>query len=611
MTSTMTVRKREAARARLTYELEVICKILNPNVEALRGTMRGPALAWTQENIIWLNQGQLPNDPQDKRNLAVWLGAAYHELGHVFFTPREGTPLFDKIKQATTSLYPDAFMIFNAIEDQRQERLMISRFRPLRAYLTTLVVEMIVKQQGIVNEASWMLFAGRTWIDPDVRRSLRNLFSSAYGEEAAAEVKALIAEYQRLADPADADAQRAFAIVGRLSEILRSPDVDVPTPQGCGAPDTSREAGGSIPAEAPDEDDPLDDEEGAGEAENNDTSEDEEQSTDLESSTEDGDDEDGESAKSEAGDDSHSSDTSPNDGDDGDGQASSAFDITEALQEAAQEMLKDEDVRKDLASVGASLGAGKQQTNVPASFQFVEPREDDIRASLLAADVLRDLRAEIEPGWKRRESSGKLATRRVMGSRYVDPEEAYDLWSDGEVDEVSTEIVVLLDTSGSMVSHFTELSGAAWALHQAMDAAEVDLSVYVWGSQHRLFISKDERPTPMAKRVPDMGGTTPADVLREAWEVLRVSEAEHRICLVMTDGAWYGYEGDRGIELLNEEGIETVLAYFSNSPTTDTAVELERHHRHEAKHFKPITSVVEIPEMLEGMVKDIMEGARK
>jgi hypothetical protein len=57
-----------------------------------------------------------------------------------------------------------------------------------------------------------------------------------------------------------------------------------------------------------------------------------------------------------------------------------------------------------------------------------------------------------------------------------------------------------------------------------------------------------------------MGGTEPSAAIREAWKVLAESQATNRLLIVLTDGQWYGHQGDKLIRAMTASGIVTVLA---------------------------------------------------
>ena len=109
----------------------------------------------------------LPEGLITREDIAVWVGAAMHELGHTLFTPRADTDLYRRLEAAAAAV-AGIMPVFNAVEDQRQERAIISRFAPMRGYLAAAAIRLILSN-GEAG-ASWPLIAGRTWLPVEARR---------------------------------------------------------------------------------------------------------------------------------------------------------------------------------------------------------------------------------------------------------------------------------------------------------------------------------------------------------------------------------------------------------------------------------------------------------
>ena len=220
----------ELRRDALARELRIATKILNRDVADLKIVKYGPAPAWTDFADITLNAAMLPA-VEGAEGVAVWVGAAMHELGHTLFTPRPGSALHARLTAASRA-HPGVFRTLNILEDQRQERAIISRFAPMRGYLTAAIVHLILGAEGDPVTA-WPLIAGRTWIAADARAAVRRSWRDAFGEASAATVARLIGEYQNLADPGERDALAAAKIVIAFDQLLADAAGEM---GGCGAP---------------------------------------------------------------------------------------------------------------------------------------------------------------------------------------------------------------------------------------------------------------------------------------------------------------------------------------------------------------------------------------
>ena len=256
-------------RDALVRDLRTATRILNPDVTGLSLAPYGPAPAWTDGREITLNVADLPADLSDRRAVAVWAGAAYHELGHTLLTPRPGSALLTGLAAVSDVTPGNLWAAFNVAEDQRQERLMVARFAPLRGYLLTVVADLILSPDSPCDPAfAWALLCGRLYVPADARATARAAFVAAKGDALASEVARLIGAYQRLTDPGEADSDQALALIVDLAAALAEA-----TPDGGGGVtrcDPSRRTGRPVEAGDPGTPDASDSDEEAREASDSD-----------------------------------------------------------------------------------------------------------------------------------------------------------------------------------------------------------------------------------------------------------------------------------------------------------------------------------------------------
>jgi hypothetical protein len=546
--------------SRLGRELRLTDQILSEDLDTLSIVEHGPAPAWTSPDGDHVSYAldRMPL-PDTKLDIAVWLGTNAHELGHVLFSPRSGSALVRRVIAAERAYVRGIADMFNIAEDQRQERLVLARFAPWRAYLTAALGHHIV-----VDDAhAWLLLAGRTWLPDAVRADARRTFADVYGEPSAARVAELIGAYQRLVDPGDTEADEAFAILEDLHGMfnamppLRSrcqplaggePDTDEP---GGNAPPTADEAEADGDAQgAQDGDDGAEGDDGADGAEG-----DAQDGQEGDGAGEPGDEVDGGGGRGE-----------------GDQKAPSrAAQITAGA--AAQ--LDADDVAEDIAAVlsaidggrgaGAPEGADKRGTYVGAT-------DAARRLHHEVGDALLDLKDANEPGWVRRVDSGRLNVRR-LANPMVNADELFDRFEPGQLDANELEVVLLLDVSGSMNVQLWALAEATWAIRHAVDDMEGTATVITWDDgPHRVLAAPGDRPDERMFVPGCGGGTRPTSALTEAYRLLSGSSCRNRLMVILTDGQWHGasYQYAPLVEAMNDAGVVTVCGLLGPNAGTDT-----------------------------------------
>lgn len=148
----------------LLSTLEVSLSLLS-NVPKLRtrqvANLRAPAATdWDFEGYptVMYDAGAMP--PISKDNLAIWLGASWHELGHILFTPPE---------------YVGAWsMALNILEDHRIEQLVIKKFPRLEGALKAMLLYFFADSDVPVNgNYIYALIAGRSMISDAIRLKAR------------------------------------------------------------------------------------------------------------------------------------------------------------------------------------------------------------------------------------------------------------------------------------------------------------------------------------------------------------------------------------------------------------------------------------------------------
>jgi hypothetical protein len=540
---------------RLGRELRLTDQILSNDLDTVSIVQDGPAPAWTdmEGDHVSFALAKMPF-PDSRLHLAVWLGTNAHELGHVLFTPRTDSPLIQRVLEGERTFMRGIANLHNIVEDQRQERLVLARFSPWRGYLTAALGHHLTGE----SDYSWLLMAGRTWLPDEVRAAARARFAATQGEWMATQVSDLVGDYQRLTDPGETEADAAWEVLDRLFDLLgqKVPPVSHRCSEigGHGEPDTSA-PGQSAPPTA-DESDPTPGGEG------DDSSDD---AADSDADASDGDDA-GASSSADRGQGAGNG-ASNSESDDG-----SPPSLKDQLSSAAERQIAaDAEASDDLNSVLDALQHGRPGDRA----QGDEPTGDFIPASDRArrlhyevADALLDLKDDSEPGWVRRTDSGRLNVRRLINPT-TDADEMFDRYEAGQMDASEMDVVLLLDVSSSMARHVRTLSEVTYAIRRAVDDLDGRMTVITWDNgPHRIVAAAGDRPDDRMFVPNASGGTDPTSALRETYSVLAGSDATNRLCVILTDGDWYSNAPDKIVDVLNADGIVTVLAHFGDLGTT-------------------------------------------
>ena len=553
--------------ARLGRELRLLDQIcdLSSSLDTVSVVESGPAPAWTtlEGDEVTFAMSHMPM-PKSRVDVAVWLGTNAHELGHVLYSPRRDSLLMQQVVEGDKLFLKGIAQIHNIVEDQRQERLILSRFAPWRNYLVAALGHHLSSK----TKDAWLLFAGRTWLDASIWAEARAAFVAARNEATARDVAQLIGDYQWLTDPGTSESDEAWDILIKLHTLF---DLDIPT-GGCGggvivsgepitddcptidAPPTADEADGEpVP--------------GAGEPSEGD------------------DDKDGKDSNNAAP-------QPPQGRTAGKGgeppKSKSPAQVKDDLrQQASDGLTHDEDAKADLDSILDAILAGHGQENVEgqrAEGEWCEATDTARRLHWEVGEALLDLKDETEPGWVKGVSNGRLNIRRLLNPN-VDVDTLFDRYDPGQYDASELEMALLLDVSGSMSRKVFALSEATWAIRQAVEDIDGRAAVMTFSSgPFRLVYGPNERPDDRMFNLTSWGGTDPESALVAAFHLLAESTARNRLLVILTDGDWYGPGGDKLIAACREAGIVTVLAYMP----TDYGIAGHTPNAHGVEFFKEI-----------------------
>jgi hypothetical protein len=148
--------------------------------------------AWSDSDSITFVANKV-GDLTDPRKVTSLKGLSLHEISHIMFTPRYGSILAKNVQKA--KLWP----AFNALEDQRIEMLMTTKFSSVSDWLTATIAQHLLAQPNQVPLAFPLLY-GRKYLPSEVRKIVRDSYEQP---QHVAELSKLIDRYivLNLSDP--------------------------------------------------------------------------------------------------------------------------------------------------------------------------------------------------------------------------------------------------------------------------------------------------------------------------------------------------------------------------------------------------------------------------
>lgn len=479
-------------------------------------------------------------------------GLIYHETGHIRFSipydrlERQGVyqPNAEPIIVSSMSK-----MAWNVLEDQRMECAVVAESPVIAKYFTVMVSRHIMGSgSGAAPEAStYLLVAGRTYLPKALRREMRRLFVSAYGEDLAVDAERIIAAYKT------AKSGRAMRVainkfIGILEKVGSVPNkmdehrsrhehrYESPADVNQQVEDSA--AAGALADE--DDTDDTDDTPAEGEGEGEGDTDGGEGDTESSSSGDsDGSDtsDDGTSdggSDGEGDTDGGTSDAQSSSGQSGDGY-SPLGDTLKEIEDSVKEFVDTDtsingvlrDMYEALNSVGDSILAANVPTG-PLPDEWVAKANDLASALTQALNVCV---ADDAPMWQTHMKRGVIDPF-AYRTRQPGSMEFHRLYDGDGSESRDIAVTIALDTSGSMAGAENPLGAVAYACKSACDTLGIPCTVTTFDSDGRMLWGVDDTPTPVALCA--QGGTQPHSVLADL-DSHRQDKTTHLV-LLMTDG---------------------------------------------------------------------------
>jgi hypothetical protein len=553
--------------------------------------------AWSGASDVYFNLNEV-RDEFDSQSLLSLQGLNFHELAHVRYTPRNGSEICRWV------IEEDKWQAFNALEDQRIEGLLVSRFPSIVNWLTATVLDYLVREPKALTTL-FALVRGRRYLPVEVRALARENYAN---QNDITELCDVVDSYRTLLFPEDTEV--AKDLITRYHNLLQNlplipqdggngsgegegatVEVRIYDPNGhADRPTQGLESSHSRPAskeEQKQDRDNLSNTDKQDEAEvvkpkpdvvinvvkedttpsnddsdsSSDSDSDSSDDSDSDSTANGGADSDLDSDDFDDSDDDFDSDSS------GKGWSDTPSDvekeqqvtdsvITDLLDSITDELSKELD-RLSIQVNGSPLLEGTN-AKTPRKAQYEnKPVTPDLHLVAKAfARELERLRAKHDPAWNKHVDSGRLNVNRYLNGDDFDS--VFDEWQEGRDDVTAIEAVICLDYSGSMSgSNADNAYKSMWAIKKALEQVNARTTVVCFDHNTTLLYGADEKAGTTIRDAGANGSTNPEEALLYAQNILANTEQPIRLLFTITDGYWESAKGEEAVRQMKSAGVLT------------------------------------------------------
>ena len=530
---------------------------------------------------------RLLGDLSTPKEIAGIKGLDLHEVCHILYTPREGSEIFEYVRDN------DLFMAYNALEDQRIETLFTSKYPSTIDWFTsTILIHFVDNKKAFTT--SYPLLRGRRYLPTELRAKSRNAYPHQHQID---EISEIVDAYRTLIFPADTETGKD--LIRRFNDLL-------PKGQGGqsgeggegeeGGSETGSECGrvkvkvkindpfghGNRPHEGIESDPtsrpvaPKKQERDRDNAKKRDFEDDADLADEMNDPSTD--------LGGDAGDDA---------GDE----------LETMMNDLLDEILNDNDVANEINDILRqisglpSLATNSSTEPSKVNYGSINPDANTFQASLSFGRELERIRADFDPAWEKYESQGRLHAHRYL--RGDDLDTVFDRWSEGKDDVTEIECVILLDNSGSMNgSKASNSYRAMYAIKRAFDRINANCTVITFNDQANTLYRASDKAGATIRDARTGGGTVPDTAIQYATKLLAETDKPIRIFFAITDGDWSGNSdlNHDAIRKLGRAGVLTALAYIPDHNESTTSIN---------KHECEIATAIKNPLDLIGMARTL------
>lgn len=565
------------------------------------------APAWSSTHEVWLNLAEIKDD-FTARSITSLNGLSFHELGHLRYTPRNGSPIIQKIRASEEAR--NLWSAFNCLEDSRIENLLIAYLPSIKSWITATIADYLLDNPDELNRAFPLIY-GRYYLPKDIRQQVMDSYMKP---DDIAELKSIIDEYTAVIHEPD-NADHVFYLVSRFAELVsnlppmppKEPKegdiygcypIFLPNPHGHNdRPTDGYESSSNRPSKKSDQQRDMDKVLSGRDTDLTPTPKEDKPKENTQSQNVQGDVQDDMSDDFDSDFDSYDYDDFDSDFDDSDSdskpkdnsgggagsQERTNADLPNALNDLIQEAIKE--LSKDINQIAKQLGindlldGGNATTPRKAKFNdvAVPPMLSDISRAF--SRELENIKTQYDPMWIRNQDNGKVNPLRYL--RGDDFDTIFDEWQEGRDDVTDIEAVILLDSSGSMNgSNADNAYASMWAIKKALERVNARTTVVTFDTGAELLYGADEQAGTTIRHAGTGGGTDPENALLYAKRVLAETDKPIRILFMITDGQWNTDEGEASVEQMRSAGVITcqaIIADFYDNTIPTKYLEENRH----------------------------------
>jgi hypothetical protein len=627
----------EGMRRALEMTDGVVCKQKNITVRFIDGQREHPA--WCASGMITIAVDMIP-DLMSVRGMGTLIGLNYHEVAHTLYSP-QSVDYFRTLSGMRNPRFDEAYRI---LEENRVETLMAGRYAAVRKNFLLPVLTFLKKTGSDGDSELFLLTHGRRYIPKQIRSSYRDLFEKEYGKSVAVQCADIIDRYRFIVLTTTDDFLSAGDLINDLAEILQDEDIRNVAPdesKSTGSASAAASASGvtspkiikentdqkkdADKAKQQEEDDGA--ESAAGSSDSEELSGEAQDEPDSGAGDGGGDSQDG-SGEDDGPDESISEDGggggknqpgeargAPSSGsgpqrsgqpqgrDDRSRDPASAsgvgtredespkqlapHELAGEIQQQINELLKDDDVLREVRSLRSAMDDHTAQNSVLAE-NTARAKKWPVTSAMVrrSEDIyqkLQEMWAQIESGWNFGVSDGsRLDMNRVFSAQSdEDLENVYIDWEPGRQESSGLEVVLVGDESESMSGYGAEVAGTGgkkryqvasegiWELRAALDRVGAKSTVLTFQTGCKVLYHRDEETDPGHYHLfSSSGGTYPADAITEARRILAVSEMPYKLLIVYTDGQWSAADSRISQSLDSMDDVAKVCAIIHGNSSS-------------------------------------------
>lgn len=491
---------------------------------------------------IRFNPNAIP-DVNTVEGLVKVNGLNFHELAHILHTPKGG-PLLEQV------LNDGNHQAFNVLEDQRIETLLVLQYPSIAPYLIATVAEYFVDVPPAQHETAYPYVYGRTYLPSNMVAFFKSKIPAPM-QQTMGIVETIIDEYKLLDVHDPTNMPRARKLIDRFASVVGKTQQHSPFghnnashPASGGAPGGSGSRAASSAQTAAAQQQPNAPQKGAGQG---------------------GKGGGGDPTQGGAGNTDLSNPKMDSLGPDA---IKTKLKSIAQAQQSSQVVVDDVRRQREAMSMGAKFRG-----------TLKAPDRSETPVSFAAKNIARGfgkqlarLVAESDPGFHTHRASGKVNVQRAMHGASLD--DVFDEWDAGKQDADSIEMVILMDSSGSMHGMIDETNEAMWILKTGCESlgrnAQVSVIEFSNSSSYVYAPGVHASRTGVRSVAADRGTNPQAGVL-EAMRIFMNSTKKRKLCIFISDGGWspgYGNTGlsaEEGIQRMNANGITTAAVFLTDS----------------------------------------------